>query len=91
MHPDPFHELADGPLTVADGIKDSQPSRFSDHLEDCDLLRHGEKNTLEHIYVQPYAYRPHLGAGWARHLSLQQSRASYEELLVIGLEIPQDG
>jgi hypothetical protein len=37
MHPDGLDQLADGPLTVADGIKDSPPCRFSDHLEDCEL------------------------------------------------------
>ena len=37
VHPDLLDQLADGPLTIADGIKDSPPCRFSDHLEDCDL------------------------------------------------------
>jgi hypothetical protein len=43
MHPDGLDQLADGPLTVADGIKDSPPCRFSDHLEDCELWRHGRR------------------------------------------------
>jgi hypothetical protein len=42
VHPDLLDQLADGAFTVADGIKDSTPCRFSDHLEDCDLLRHGK-------------------------------------------------
>jgi hypothetical protein len=40
MHPDRLDQLADGPLTLTDDIKDSPPGRFSDHLEDCDLWRH---------------------------------------------------
>jgi hypothetical protein len=42
VHPDLLDQLADGPLTVADSIKDSPPRRFSDHLEDCDLQWHKE-------------------------------------------------
>jgi hypothetical protein len=40
MHPDRFDQFADGPLTLADGIKDSPPGRFSDHLEDGGFRRH---------------------------------------------------
>jgi len=43
MHPDRLDQLADGPLTLAHGIKDSPPGRFSDRLEDCDLWRHGKR------------------------------------------------
>ena len=37
VHPDFLDQLADRPLAAADGIKDSPPCRFGDHLEDCDV------------------------------------------------------
>jgi hypothetical protein len=37
MHPDLLDQLADRPLAVSDGIKDSPSCRISDHLEDRDF------------------------------------------------------
>ena len=37
VHPDLLDQLADGPLTAADGIEDVPPCRFGDHLEDGEL------------------------------------------------------
>jgi DNA-binding transcriptional ArsR family regulator len=54
MHPDLLDQLTDRLLAAADGIKDSPPCRFSDHLENSDFCWHADKHTASHIYVQPH-------------------------------------
>ena len=44
MHPDRPDQLADGPLTVTDGVEDPPACWFGDHLEHlkhCDVTNHG--------------------------------------------------